>query len=55
MRQQVEEEVRGQPPRHPASHGVRVAVRYTEVRKGKNPEAKGSRDNFRKAGKNKPR
>ena len=24
-----------------ARHGVRVKVRYTEVRKGKNPEAKG--------------
>ena len=26
--------------RQMASHGVRVKVRYTEVRKGKNPEAK---------------
>ena len=34
-----------------ASHGVRVKVRYTEVRKGKSPEAKGSWDNLRTAGK----
>ena len=36
---------------HTASHGVRVKVRYTEVRKGKSPEAKGSQDNLRKDGK----
>ena len=34
-----------------SSHGVRLKVRYTEERKGKGPEAKGSRDNLRKAGK----
>ena len=39
------------PPSHPASHEVRVKVRYTEVRKGKSPEEKGSWDNLRKAGK----
>ena len=41
---------------HRASHstcrGLRVKVRYTEVRKEKEkPEAKGSRDNLRKADK----
>ena len=46
MREQGEEAIRGQPPSHPASHEVRVEVRYTDVRKGKSPESKGSRDNL---------
>ena len=52
-KQEKEENSRGQSPSHSASHGVRVKVRYTEVRKGKSPEAKGSQDNvkLRKAGK----
>ena len=36
---------------HPANHRVRVKITYIEIRKGKSPEAKGSRDNLRKAGK----
>ena len=41
----------GQPPSHPTSRRVRVKVRYTELRRRKSPEAKGSQDNLRKVGK----
>ena len=36
---------------HPDSHGIRVKVRCTEIRIGKGPEAKGRRNNLRKASK----
>ena len=39
-REQGEEDAKGQLPSHTASNGVRVKVRYTEVRKDKRPEAK---------------
>lgn len=34
---------------YPASHRIRVKVRYTEERKGNGTQAKGSQDNLRKA------
>ena len=42
QREQGEEDMWSQPHSHTTSHRVRVKVRYTEVRKGKSPEAKGS-------------
>ena len=50
-RQEREQERRMSGTSHPTSHGVRVKVTYTEVRKGKSPEAKGRWDNLRKVGK----
>ena len=40
------EKRRVQPPSHTISHEGRVKVRHTEIRKGKNPEAKGRWDNL---------
>lgn len=40
-REQAEEDTWGQPPSHTTSRRVKVKVRYAEVRKAKNPEAKG--------------
>ena len=37
---------KGQLSSHPASHGIRKKVSYTEKRKEKNPEGKGSWDNL---------
>ena len=36
---------------HPVCHRERSKNRYTEIEKDKSPEAKGSQDNLRKAGK----
>lgn len=49
--QQTEQDTRGQPLSSTASHGLRVKGRYTEVRKGKSPKAKGSQVNLRKSDK----
>ena len=49
--EQGEKDARGRPH---TSRGVRVKVRYTEVRKGKHSEAEGRWDSLRKAARNKP-
>ena len=40
IREQGEEDAKGQPSSHTASLRVRVKVRHTEVRKGRSPEAR---------------
>ena len=43
--------MRSKSPSYSVSHGERSKERYTEIEKDKSPEAKGSQDNLRKAGK----
>lgn len=40
-----EEDIRGQPSRYTARHGIRSKERYTEKEKDKSPEAKDGWDN----------
>ena len=47
---QGEEDAMDQPLSHPVSHGIRMKVSYTEVRKRKRPKAKDIQDNLRKTG-----
>ena len=46
MRKEEEQENKKKGCQGPASHSVGVKERYTEVRKEKSPEAKGSQDNL---------
>lgn len=51
MREQKEEEIRGQPPSHPTSSQTwsKKERKYTGIAKDKSPEAKDRWDSLRKA------